>query len=394
MWRGVNGLDLALIALIGLAAVAGFRRGAVLQLLSYGGLFLGLVVGALLGPPIASLADSHAAQASIAVTVLLVGAGVGNALGWVAGGSLRAHAHGTRLRAADAAGGIVVSVAATLLAIWFVALNLVNGPFPRLASEVRGSAIVRTLGGALPEPPSLLAEVRRFFDRFGFPEVFSGLPPSPSGPVEWPTQAEAQQAFDAAARSTVRVVGAACGEINLGSGFVVNDHYVATAAHVIAGVGSPQVQDRSGASQPATPVVYDPGMDVAVLYVPGALGPPLALIGYELDRGAVGAVLGYPRGGVLEGDRAAVRRPIDALGRDIYGTRDVERQVYELQTTVAPGDSGGPFVLSDGTVAGMVFAASTVDAGVGYAVTSTDMLPSVRGGFGLVTPVPTGPCVR
>ena len=38
----MNGLDLVLVALIGLAAATGFRRGALLQLLSYGGLLAGV----------------------------------------------------------------------------------------------------------------------------------------------------------------------------------------------------------------------------------------------------------------------------------------------------------------------------------------------------------------
>jgi S1-C subfamily serine protease len=389
----LNVLDLLLVALLLLAAVAGFRRGALLQLLSFGGLLLGLLAGTLVGPPLASLADSHAVQAGIALTCLVVGAGMGNALGWAAGSYVRSHAHRTRLRSADHVGGVLVSLVASLVAIWFVALNVANGPVPELAGQVRGSAIVRTLGDALPKPPSVLAEVRRFLDRFGFPEVFAGLPPAPAGPVELPGDADTQLALDAAAGSTVRIVGVACGGMQLGSGFVTGDHYVVTAAHVVAGVDAPEVQGQGG-GQPASTVLFDPGMDVAVLYVEGPVGEPLALSTDELERGAGGAILGYPNGGNLTADRAAVRRSIQAVGRDIYGRYEVQREVYELQTTVLPGNSGGPFVLPGGDVAGMVFAASTVDSGVGYAIASTEMLPDVRRAFGFTTPVPTGTCVR
>ena len=41
------------------------------------------------------------------------------------------------------------------------------------------------------------------------------------------------------------------------------------------------------------------------------------------------------------------------------------RDILELRAEVEPGDSGGPFVLEDGTVAGVVFAESRTDESVG-----------------------------
>jgi S1-C subfamily serine protease len=283
---------------------------------------------------------------------------------------------------------------AVVLAIWFLAFNLVNGPFPSLTGEIRGSVVVRTIEEAMPRPPSLLGEMRRFFDRFGFPEVFTGLPPAPAGPVKWPTQAEAGRAFGAARGSMVRIVGQACGEIQSGSGFVIGANDVVTNAHVVAGVAVPQVQEQNGGSQPGTVVLFDAEKDLAVLRVRDAPGEPLRLLPTEADRGAGGAVLGFPGGGDLQGERAAVRRPIEAKGRDIYGRRTVVRHVYELQASVEPGDSGGPFVLPDGRVAGIVFAASTTDEGVGYAITSTAALDDLRAAMPRTSPVGTGACVH
>ena len=77
-------------------------------------------------------------------------------------------------------------------------------------------------------------------------------------------------------------------------------------------------------------------------------------------------MLGYPGGGVArEPTAAAVRAVIEPVGRDIYGEGEVRRRVYELQATIAPGNSGGPFVLPNGRVAGLVFASSVVDDDVG-----------------------------
>ena len=82
------------------------------------------------------------------------------------------------------------------------------------------------------------------------------------------------------------------------------------------------------------------------------------------------------------------------MGRDIYGSGTVTREVYELQAMIRPGNSGGPFVLVNGDVAGLVFAASTTDPEIGYALTSTEVLPDVHRAIGRTTPASTGSCVR
>jgi S1-C subfamily serine protease len=390
----VNGLDVLLAVLLVVAVASGYRRGAALQLAAYGGLLLGLAVGALLAPRLAAPLGNPATEALVALGTLLSAAAIGEAAGWLLGSRIRAHARRSRFGALDAAGGAGVTLLATLLAIWFVALNLANGPLPQVAAEVRGSAVVRALDAALPDPPSVLRQVRRFFNRFGFPEVFSGIPPEPAAPVEGPSAAEARRAAALAAGSTVKIVGRACDEIQEGSGFIVADRYVVTNAHVVAGVGEPQVANADGASTRAVTVAFDPDLDLAVLLLAERLGPPLALAPTDLPRGTGGAVLGYPEGGPLDAEAAAVRQPIEAIGHDIYGRSDVERAVYELQTVVRPGNSGGPFVLPDGQVAGVVFAASSVDPGVGYAIRSTEILDEVAAATRRTAPVGTGPCLR
>jgi S1-C subfamily serine protease len=374
--------------------VTGFRRGLVLQALAFGGLLLGLMLGALLAPRLVGFAEDPATQAAVAAVTLISLAALGDAVGWLIGHRVRERARSTRLASADAVGGSFVAVIASLLAIWFVALNLVNGPFPGVAQSIRGSAIVRTLDDTFPQPPSVLAQVRRFFNRFGFPDVFSGIPPLPAAPVEPPTNEQAQAAFAAAAGSTVKIYGEACDQVQEGSGFVAAPGYVVTNAHVLAGVDRPIVQTQGGDAQPASTVLFDPDLDVAVLYVASTPGPPLELAAEDADRGAVGAVLGYPGGGPLDARRAAVLRSLeDVVGRDIYGTDDVERSVLELQAIVRPGNSGGPFVLEDGTVAGLVFAASAADDGVGYAITAEEVREHLERAIGITAAVGTGRCL-
>jgi S1-C subfamily serine protease len=389
----VNLLDLLLLALLVLAGISGYRRGLALQAFGFGGLLVGLLVGALLAPMLATLVDAPAAQAGVAAAVLITLGGAGNAVGWMLGTRARERTRATRLRSVDAAGGSFLAVVASLLAIWLLALNLSAGPVSTVADQIRGSAIVRTLDAALPAPPSLLAQARQFLNRLGFPDVFSGIPPVPAAPVEPPSQVEARSAVEAGAGSTVRVIGEACDSIQEGSAFVVADGYVVTNAHVVAGVSDPLVQSTGIGSESATTVLFDPELDLALLLVEETPGSPLALATGAIERGATGAVLGYPEGGPLDARRAAVLRTIDAVGRDIYGDGEVERLVLELQTRVRPGSSGGPFVLADGRVGGMVFAASTGDDDVGYAIAASELERALRARLGATAEVDTGPCI-
>ncbi len=388
----MNVLDLAIVLLVTLSAVNGYRRGAALQLTAYAGLLLGLVAGALLAPVFAGLVKSRLAQAGVALTVLLVMAGIGDALGWLVGSRFWVIAKRSALRTVDSIAGSVVAVVAVLLTVWFVGLNLANGPVPEVSRVIRGSAIVRTLDQTMPRPPSLLASVRQFLNRFGFPEIFADLPPAPAGPVKPPTGKQAAAAFRAAKDSTVEIVGKACGAIHEGSGFVVGIHYVVTNAHVVAGMAAPQVQKQNSGSQRGVTVLFDAKLDIAVIRVATAPGPTLHLDPKEEDRGTGGAVLGYPGGGPLTPERAAVRRSLHAVGRDIYGESIVQRDVYELQTIVRPGNSGGPFVLVDGVVAGVVVAASTTDSHIGYSITSPQVIPLVQKAAGRTRSVSTGAC--
>jgi S1-C subfamily serine protease len=389
----VTPVDLGLVVLLLFAGFLGYRRGAILQLFTYGGLLVGIVAGALLAPVTAGATHDLAAQAGIAVATLLLAAGIGDLVGWLLGGRLRARARSSRLGRADAAGGSLVALTATVFAMWLVSFSLANGPFSVVADQIQRSAVIRGIGDALPQPPSILGEVRRFFNAVGFPDVFAGLPPLPADPIAPPAQATAGRAFRAADDGTVRIVGQACGRIQQGSGFVVDGGLIVTNAHVVAGERATRVQ-RSTTSQDATVVLFDPGVDIAVLRVGGTAGRGLALLRHVVARGAGGAVVGYPGGGPLTGTRAAVRASIEATSRDIYGGSEVRRRLYELQATVVPGNSGGPFVLPNGGVAGVVVSASTTDSKLGYAIASTEVVPLLDRARGRSTAVPTGACVR
>jgi S1-C subfamily serine protease len=389
----VSALDLIIGLLLILSVLGGYRRGALLQACGLVGVVVGLGLGALLAPQLVELASGRAARAGIALGCLLVGATSGNLVGALIGVRLRARIERGPADRADRFGGAALSVGALVLAVWFLALNLANGPFPQLARGIRDSRIVAAIADVMPPPPPLMSALERVAGQLGFPDAFVGLPPVPAAPVDPPTPAAVAAAFDEARPSTVEVLASGCieGFLNQGSGFVVAPGYVVTNAHVVAGTQG-QILAAGGSRFPATVVLFDPEIDIALLYAPGFHGPALQLAIGEVARGAVGAVLGFPGGGVLQVGPAAVRQALDAVGRDIYGEGEVSRRIYELQATVHRGNSGGPFTLPDGRVAAVVFANSVLDQGVTYAITAGQIAPDVHRAVGRTTPVGTGVC--
>jgi S1-C subfamily serine protease len=384
----VTVLDVVLLALLGLSAWGGYRRGAVLQVAGLAGLAVGFVIGAWLAPHTAGWVESDVTKAAVALgTIVLLGA-VGDAVGSYFGLKVRRRTRATRLRSADAIGGSALSALALVLTIWFLGINLAAGPFPSVAEALQRSSVVRVVDAALPPPPALGAQLSNVLDLIGFPNVFTGLPPLPADPVPPPAEEVAARAARDARGSVVLISGPACDRIVQGTGIVVADDLVLTNAHVIAG-GSPRVE-WSERTFDAVPVLIDRDLDAAVLRVDGLDAVPLQLLPDEVPRGAGGAVVGYPRGRYAE-IPGAVRRALDATGRDIDGEDEVQRRIYELQVTVHPGNSGGPFALPGGRVAGMVFGASVTDDAVSYALMSPRLIPLVERAAD-ASPVGTGRC--
>jgi S1-C subfamily serine protease len=178
---------------------------------------------------------------------------------------------------------------------------------------------------------------------------------------------------------------------------VVSDGVVVTNAHVVAGGESITVQTQQDETVSAEVVHFNPRMDVAILRLSDSVSaPPLRLETEGKERGQPGATLGYPgdANGDLDADGAAVQDRYVAVGKDIYGEDDVSREVYELRADVTQGESGGPFVLPNGSVAGVVFAASTTDSNRGFALTGAEVAGEIDEGIAATSAVSAGRCTR
>lgn len=389
--------DLVVVVVAIFAAHRGWRRGLLAQAFELGGGFLGLLAGVALAPrvaaPFAEEAGIEAALLSLLAVVL--GLSVGQGLGYVIGHRFGHAARKARLGGIDSGLGALFGAFVILVSYWLIGSLLVEGPIRSVARSLKHSALLRAMN-EVSAPPDVLAYLRQYLVAADFPQVFVGIPPN-NDPVALPRGRLVRRAIRAADQSTVRIMTSTpeCGGNQLGSGWIAGESTVITNAHVVAGGDDISVFEGA-TSHRGSVVLFDSATDIAVIRVDELDGPALELSTEPLGRGARGAVLGYPgsRGGQLVVGAAAVQARFQAVGRDIYGSGTVRREVYELRAAVEEGESGGPFVRPDGRVAGTVFAASTTDATVGYALTGNELADEVARGARTTEEVSTGDCTR
>jgi uncharacterized membrane protein required for colicin V production len=391
----VNLFDAFAVVFVVIAVLLGLRSGALPQ--------IGGLVGALIGGGLAivsvqlleePLTDVDPTVRPFLVLIglfgaVIIGESIGSSIGvWLGSGLRKSVFSGV-----DRLGGGLIAGVQALLVLWLAGGLFALGPMPRLAQAAQTSTVVRTLNDTLPPPDELAFELGRLLDGSGLPDVFVGFEPLPAPPVDRPDDPEALAIAAVAEASTLRVAAGTCGLESTGSGFVVAPGYVLTNAHVIAGARTIRVNSAT-ARYDATPVVFDPDLDVALLRVPDLLAPALQLAGDAPKRGTPAAVLGYPGGGPLRIVAAAVADTYTARGRDIYSTEYVRREIVEIRSDIDRGNSGGPLMLPDGTVGGVVFAEARTDDEVGYVLASRAVSERIAPAVGRTEPVATGECLR
>ncbi len=353
--------------------VNGYRRGFWLSLTQYVGLLVGVVLGAAAAGPLLDYIGIHnpVARPLGAVLVLVIGGSLGSSIGFAAGEPIRRQILRRSVHTKpDSIGGAVLSTVAVLLMCWFLGLSFSRGPSQEVAQLIQKSTVLRTLDSVAPRPPAFLARVEGILSGVSFPPVFAGLEPALPAPLPIPASVDTV-GVKHAAHLTVKVTGTGCGGLVTGSGFPIGNGYVVTNAHVVSGTGSHRVETADGIILHAEVVYFDPDRDVALLYVPdyayGALnlGPA--------ERGTQGAVIGYPGGQGESVQPAVVDGAVEAVGRDIYNQKQVTREIYVIQGTVRPGNSGGPLVDLQGRVLGIVFATSASEHDQAYALTDDEI---------------------
>jgi S1-C subfamily serine protease len=385
----INLIDLVIVIATLVGVANGYRRGFWLSLAQYFGLLVGVMLGAIAAKPVLDYLqiNNETARPLGAVLVLVIGGSLGSSIGFAAGEPIRRKILRTGVHTAtDSIGGAALSAMAVLITCWFLGLSFSRGPSPQIAQQIQRSIVLHSLDAVAPRPPVFLASVEGILSGVAFPPVFAGLEPSLPGALPVPGSVDTPGVLHVG-QNVVKVSSLGCGGLVTGSGFPVGQGYVITNAHVVSGTSAHEIITPSGRQLKAAVVFFDPERDVAVLYVPGFNAPPVTYA--SASRGTSAAVIGYPGGGPEKVVPAVVDGAINAEGRDIYNENLITRQIFVLQTSVHPGNSGGPLVDLQGRVLGVVFATSAGDPNQAYALTDDEIMPDINSAVGSTSPKDT-----
>jgi S1-C subfamily serine protease len=388
----VNLVDVIIVLFVIGSLARGFRIGFTHQLGSTLGFVVGLFIGSWLSGILVPHVQSSVSKSFLSLFVVLFSGFIFMTMGEVLGMRLKARLMQNKyLDIFDGWFGSVIAGVTMLFALWLGASILVLGPTSGFQQSLKSSRILSALDSHLPPATQLLSSLNKLIDPNGFPQVFSGFEPNPQTTTKVPSLGSLNSVVQAAQASVVKIEGTGCGGIVEGSGFVYGSDEIATNAHVVAGVASPKVLDSNGIHNTQV-VMFDPDVDLAVLRVKNLAGKPLTINATDQPANTPGVVLGYPGGGDFNAQPAAVIDHFTALGRNIYGGGNTERDIYSLRAKVIPGNSGGPVVGADGSVLGVVFATSTAYNNVGYALTGHQVAAELANAEHATTTVGTGAC--
>jgi S1-C subfamily serine protease len=394
-------LDLILIVLVIAFAVAGYRQGFIIGVLSFVGFIGGGAIGAAFAPRIArAITHNTGWQAVTAIIVVFLAAMIGQLFASGAGVAMRSRLTWRPATFVDSIGGALVSVLAVLLIAWLIGSAVAYAPFPVISRQVNDSAVLRTVDRLMPPDASLVfSDFRQLLESGPYAQVFGALGAEGAlavGPPDPAVLGSYGLSHDEQSIVKVKGIATSCSEQIEGSGFVYAPGHVLTNAHVVAGVDEDEtVYTNSGQPLSAHVVFFDPKVDIAVLDVPGLDGLGLRLLPWEGQAkvGANAIVAGYPLDGGFKAVPARVGGTEDATSPDIYQTAQVTRQIYAVRALVQQGNSGGPLLdPANGNVYGVVFAAATSVSDTGYALTAAQVENDAAAGANKTAAVSTQGC--
>ena len=389
----MNWLDWGLLTLVFAYGLSGYWQGFITGAFATLGLLVGGVIGVWASPQLLGDASPSVWVSLGALFIVIVAASIGQGVLQFVGAKVRDRISWRPVRALDACGGALLSAAAVLVVAWALGVAISGTRIGAVTSAVRSSTVLSEVDNVMPSSASKALDrfnnvvgtsfFPRYLEPFA-PERIVKVGPGPEALKEDPDVLRAE-------RAVFKIRGAnSCGRGVEGTGFLIAPGYLMTNAHVVAGVNRPNVsvgsQEESGKV-----VLYDAGVDIAVVAFDSGTTKPLALSKTAKPGDGV-AILGYPEDGPYDVEAGRIRSQQRLRSPNIYGTGTVIRDVYSLRGLIRPGNSGGPIVDADGKVAGVIFAASVTDQSTGYALTASQVAPLVEQGTQRTARVSTGDC--
>jgi S1-C subfamily serine protease len=389
----VNLLDWLLVALVVAYALSGYWQGFITGAFATAGLLLGGLFGVWLAPVALGDAKPSLWVSLGALFIVILSASLGQALFQFVGAKLRNKITWQPIRALDAVGGALLSAVAVLLVAWALGVAVSGSKIGSVTPLVRDSAVLAKVNGVLPQSaPTVLNAFNDVVGTSFFPRYLEPFAPERIVEVApGDTQLLEKRRVRVAEESVLKVRASnRCGRGVEGTGFLYAPDRLLTNAHVVAGVEDPEVL-LGDESVPATVVLYDPELDLAVLQLDSGDRAVLAIDEDAEPQDPV-VILGYPQDGPYDAQAGRIRAEQRLRSPDIYGNGSVIREVFSLRGLVRPGNSGGPIVERDGDVVGVVFAASVTDEDTGYALTASQVADTAAEGVTRTSEVSTGDC--
>lgn len=385
-------LDILLVlALVGYL-VAGLRNGFLVTLGGIAGFVAGAIAAFFAIPLVSEWVPDDAWRLPAIILTAFVLVVLGQALGSRLGGAIRRALDFRPIRMVDRLLGGVVNVVVAALVMSMLAFSIGTLGMPFLSQSIASSQVIRGIDNLTPSPVrTWMAQLRTIAVDDGIPTILESV--APAAPLPVPEAAVDTPELASASQSVLRIAGTAfqCGQNQTGSGFIIAPGRVVTNAHVVAGVNEPVVEIPGGGALPGRIVHFDAVRDIAVLAVDGLDRAPLPL-GEDLVTGDTAAFAGYPAGGPFQIQPASIQNRSDVLVANIYGADPASVNVYSLAANVQQGNSGGPLLDMQGRVTGVIFAKSTQDAPVGYALTLAELQPIAEQASVFTDTVSAGQC--
>lgn len=361
---------LIVLAAVG-AALGGYRLGFVTRATAWGGMVIGVLLAARLAPLLTDRFGGVDPNRSLLISAitLLTGAFFGQLGGQALGSRFHDRSREGKGAQLDRVAGAASGVALVLAGVWLLTPAMAGVPsWPQ--RMVDGSLLAHQIDALTPDPPDPITAASKIVGARQWEELTEQLNGGlPEGPI--PDLGEPAPELDALVRPAVVLVEHdGCSGSQVGTGFVAAPHLVVTNAHVVAS-GSDQtaytVTDDADRTHRASVVYFDPEDDLAVLLVESLDAPALALAD-GIDAGTIGWVYGHPLGGDLDRREFKAAASTGARVPDIYGERDVTRDIVPIRAALQKGDSGSPLVDLDGNVVGVAFAISPDDESLAVAI--------------------------
>jgi S1-C subfamily serine protease len=193
--------------------------------------------------------------------------------------------------------------------------------------------------------------------------------------------------FEDVSSGVLRIRATTCDGTGAGSGFLIADDKVATAAHVVDEAVAIAVQEGAKTFSARVSGI-DKHHDLAILDLDGPVDAHVfSLAADDPSPGTQVAAIGYPLDGPLSigvGSVSGLHRSGELEGTEVEG-------LLQTDADINPGNSGGPLVDLDGQVVGVVSAINPNARGIAFAVEASAATPRLSNPTGMHQPA-SGQC--